>query len=82
MFVLNSYGLLPRIYKDDAFFFRCKCGNCAIDRLANARECKCCTEIKGCISSLTTVGVRQDIGEQTCVVEHPWFNQCASINGP
>ncbi|XP_065071641.1 uncharacterized protein LOC135695953 [Rhopilema esculentum] len=53
----------------------CKCGNCAIDRLANARECKCCTEIKGCISSLTTVEVRQDIGEQTptCVVEHPGF---------
>ena len=53
---------------------RCKCGKCCITTLQNISECYCCTELDGCVESLTTDLVQQDVStELSCVTEHPGF---------
>lgn len=57
--------------------YRCKCGNCSRDLLQNASECYCCTELEGCIESLESDIVKEDLADGTvlkCVTEHPGFN--------
>lgn len=54
----------------------CTCGKCERDLLTNISECYCCKELEGCVESLTSEIVLEDLeeGQQLCcVTEHPGF---------
>ncbi|PFX14442.1 hypothetical protein AWC38_SpisGene21396 [Stylophora pistillata] len=55
---------------------RCKCSNCGIASLQNISECYCCSELEGCIESMKSDLVLQDLFPDdtlTCITEHPGF---------
>ncbi|CAH3153488.1 unnamed protein product, partial [Porites lobata] len=54
----------------------CTCGKCEPDLLTNISECYCCKELEGCVESLTSEIVLEDLEEGQelcCVTEHPGF---------
>ena len=56
---------------------RCKCGNCSVILLANISECYCCSELEGCLESMKSDLVLEDLAADVnlkCVTEHPGFN--------
>ncbi|CAH3145123.1 unnamed protein product [Porites lobata] len=55
----------------------CTCGKCERDLLTNISECYCCKELEGCVESLTSEIVLEDLEEGQelcCVTEHPGFS--------
>ena len=40
---------------------RCKCGNCSVILLANVSECYCCSELEGCLESMKSDLVLEDL---------------------
>ena len=50
-------------------FFRCNCGSCSTEKLVQARETRCCTEIANCVDALVRAG-----SQQTCITNHPVFD--------
>ncbi|XP_028408361.1 uncharacterized protein LOC114530939 [Dendronephthya gigantea] len=55
----------------------CKCGNCRIELLHNAKECQCCVEIEECEEALNSELVMQELEREnppSCIVDHPGFN--------
>lgn len=58
-------------------FCRCKCGNCSVTLLANISECYCCSELEGCLESMKSDLVLEDLEAGVtlkCITEHPGFN--------
>ena len=69
-------------------FRRCKCGNCNTSFLVNISECYCCRELDGCVESLESDIVQDDLKEQIssevrsaapnehemCITRHPGFD--------
>ena len=57
---------------------RCSCGNCAVGNIQNISECYCCQELEGCVESMSSELVLQDLAadEQKlkCITAHPGFN--------
>ena len=63
-------------------FSRCNCGNCNIENLVEAKECRCCTELPNCVAALSIVN--KDVSEssdddaintqQMCITNHPGFD--------
>ena len=63
-------------------FSRCNCGNCNIENLVEAKECRCCTELPNCVAALSIVN--KDVFEssdddatntqQICITNHPGFD--------
>ena len=51
------------------YFFRCKCGSCSTEKLVEAKETRCCTEIANCVDALVRAG-----SEHTCVTNHLIFD--------
>ena len=53
-------------------------GNCAVDYIQNISECYCCQELEGCVESMSSELVLQDLAanEQKlkCITAHPGFN--------
>lgn len=55
-------------------FYRCRCGNCKIELLENAKECQCCQEIEQCVDANNEYRVLEELGEApACVTNHPGF---------
>ena len=42
--------------------------------IVNAHECRCCTEIEGCMLAIDTCEVIADVGNISCVTNHPGFS--------
>ena len=58
------------------FKHRSTCGKCEHNLLTNISECYCCKELEGCVESLTSEIVLEDLEEGQelcCVTEHPGF---------
>ena len=57
------------------FFCRCKCGNCNLELITNWQECNCCFEMSGCMESLSSDIVKQELGDEkiVCITQHPGF---------
>ena len=56
---------------------RYKCGNCSVILLANISECYCCRELEGCLQSMKSDLVLEDLVADVtlkCITEHPVFN--------
>ena len=53
---------------------RCRCGKCSMELLANAQECRCCTEVEVCMPAISNSEVVEDVGHVSCVTNHPGFN--------
>ncbi|XP_068677072.1 uncharacterized protein [Montipora foliosa] len=54
----------------------CKCSNCGITSLQNISECYCCSELEGCLESMKSDLVLQDLAPDatlTCITKHPGF---------
>ncbi|CAH3185335.1 unnamed protein product [Porites evermanni] len=54
----------------------CTCGKCEHELLTNISECYCCKELEGCVESLSSKLVLEDLEkgqESCCVTEHPGF---------
>ncbi|XP_068677073.1 uncharacterized protein [Montipora foliosa] len=55
---------------------KCKCSNCGITSLQNISECYCCSELEGCLESMKSDLVLQDLAPDatlTCITKHPGF---------
>lgn len=71
--------LMLRSYQLFVSFLRCLCGNCDIENLQNISECYCCQELEGCVESLSSELVMQDLADGQklfflCITAHPGFN--------
>ena len=56
---------------------RCKRGNCSNILLANISECYCCSEVEGCLESMKSDLVLEDLAADVtlkCITEHPGSN--------
>ena len=56
---------------------RYKCGNCSVILLANISECYCFSELEGCLESMKSDLVLEDLAADVilkCIAEHPGFN--------
>ena len=42
-----------------------------MEGLENSSECKCCTEIDGCMLAINHWEVVEDVGNVQCITEHP-----------
>ncbi|XP_028394439.1 uncharacterized protein LOC114544657 [Dendronephthya gigantea] len=52
----------------------CSCGNCSIEMLQNAKECRCCHEIEGCAKFIDDFSEESSEEQKlTCIVNHPGF---------
>ncbi|CAB3980362.1 Hypothetical predicted protein, partial [Paramuricea clavata] len=49
----------------------CNCGNCDIQNLVEAKECRCCTEIQKCVDGMNLVTADKDA--TMCIINHPGF---------
>ena len=50
----------------------CNCGNCDIQNLVEAKECRCCTEIQKCVDEMNLVTAEKDA--TMCIINHPGFD--------
>jgi len=60
-------------------FKRCSCmWNCTVDNIQNISECYCCQELEGCVESMSSELVLQDLAADKhkleCIAAHPGFN--------
>ena len=61
--------------KVQTLIFGCKCGNCRIELLHNAKECQCCVEIDECAQCLQSETVIQEAEvAPSCITKHRGFD--------
>ena len=81
---INNDGNIAEEESDDTdvvyVLYRCKCGNCGINLLANSHECLCCSELEGCEEALKNEEVLEDLKAEglldvKCITQHPGFSQ-------
>ncbi len=53
--------------------FRCSCGNCSTELMANPKECCCCHEIENCFQFIQNFSKENEKGPLKCVIDHPGF---------
>jgi hypothetical protein len=61
--------------------YRCKCGNCGVELLANIFECYCCCGLEACEEALKNNEVLKDLKAEgkdieliKCITQHPGFD--------
>ena len=76
-FAVHIFNIVDLLYIFSYFLYnRCKCGNCSIELLQNAKECQCCVEIDACVEALTSDQVVSEVGfSPKCITLHSGFNQ-------